>query len=776
MAKHKKTLLILALIFLPFCLYAAGLKEAYNCGQAAQMLQINADAYHNPAPTVEDILAGVSPYMPLTRMEGCKMLLRAFGPLPDVQEGIRYLVKYRDCAFTDVPEEGKEAVENLTNAGLYIPEDDTKFGPNELMTESELAVLVDRIHAYLQSSPKDDFYSWSNAELLNDPDFYPWKYDFYNTTNGNNGAMDEWVINFLNDCLENPDTPEKKNIVALLSTYMDMEERKNSMTYIQPMVDAIWNASDFYELMDVLADIRRETGLEVFLNRNAWTSYELMIDIDTEGRVHESYGYLYLSDMEGPESVTPGHYFHDAKIEQRTKLLSLLGIDKEEAEAAVRDFLYGILGEAYPVYIDYDCFDLEFTLTVDNIPEELSFIPLARYLERAGYGTDLVCFFNIYESLAYLQFASLEENLAGFKSDCIYYLIKVFSRIVSPEINDAVAGFWDAFYAADPDNYFTINNLDIVLFCTQNDIAQCYMKTEGYRELYEKLETLCNYIKSYYHQMLENATWLSDYARQCSLNKLDNMQFELLVPQDMSKVLHVEYVAAEDGGTLFENYVRYQKARYNYLIQENTAYNPEYFWSVYNCWLHSEFFYHNLNLFFVCMELNAWKEHAKATDYETLLAYIGTSIAHEISHGFDYSAMMYGNMLTPEDVEEFDSRLAFLADYISGCEIIPGVAIEDGYQILNEAAADLAALKCVMNIASELPDFDYDIFFRSYADLYAITCTRQGCILYILPDEHPNGRCRVNKELSLVDEFYTTYDIKEGDAMYVSPENRPYIW
>ena len=82
----------------------------------------------------------------------------------------------------------------------------------------------------------------------------------------------------------------------------------------------------------------------------------------------------------------------------------------------------------------------------------------------------------------------------------------------------------------------------------------------------------------------------------------------------------------------------------------------------------------------------------------------------------------------------------------------------------------------MMSIASEIPGFDYDIFFRSFAEQYAVTGSRQGVIRYLLPDVHPMGRCRVNKLLSLLDEFYTTYDIKEGDAMYVAPEDRPYVW
>ena len=36
-----------------------------------------------------------------------------------------------------------------------------------------------------------------------------------------------------------------------------------------------------------------------------------------------------------------------------------------------------------------------------------------------------------------------------------------------------------------------------------------------------------------------------------------------------------------------------------------------------------------------------------------------------------------------------------------------------------EACADMATLKCILRIAAEKEDFDYDRFFRAFADRYA---------------------------------------------------------
>ena len=43
-------------------------------------------------------------------------------------------------------------------------------------------------------------------------------------------------------------------------------------------------------------------------------------------------------------------------------------------------------------------------------------------------------------------------------------------------------------------------------------------------------------------------------------------------------------------------------------------------------------------------------------------------------------------------------------------------------------------------------------------------------------DAHPLCYLRVNVTVAQFDEFYETYDIQEGDGMYIAPEDRIKIW
>ena len=786
MVKLKKCLIVLVLTLVPFCLGAAGLKEAYNCGQAAQLLQINADAYHTPAPTVEEILGGLSPYAPLTHMEGCEMILRAFGPLPDVQEGVRYLIKYRDCAFTDVPQEGKEAVDNLVNAGLYIPEDNTVFGPNQLMTEEELAVLVDRIHAYLQSSPKDDFYSWATADLVNDPSLFDISYNLasFRVNTKDDAKHQAWSLDMLNDCLENPDTPEKKNIAALLSTYADQEGRENSMVFIQPMVDAIWNAPDYETLINVCADIFRETGIEVLLLREAWSDYTYNYYIDSDKHVIKVFGFDRLHHDFNPDDYLPELFENQEDLEKFAKLLLYLGIDSESSMDAVTNRDYVFFYRSKIIYESSDIPKEKCLIRLDDIPEELNVFPWKEYLERAGYETNGEFFVNDFAEMAiYLSLRAMPENLQGTKVDVIFNLLRSLQPVVPAKIRDAFMGYSYDLYAADPSIIF--DDIDLNRFflpLVQVDIYEYYSKLDEYRIWYEYLENLCNKVIYNYRRMLSETEWLTEETKARALEKIDGMGFELLIPKDRSNLLRVEYVSAEDGGTLFENLVRYIKGLRSWMYHQGWYSPSDFNWSCWNCWINSPYYDYGLNRFYLTVSDFISSHVTRQSSPEEVMGFVGSTIGHEISHAFDYNGSFLnkdGNVedwWTEEDRSEFTERAYRLAEYMEDYEYLPGFSIKDGKQIMNECIADLTSMKCMMRIAAGIEDFDYRTFFESYAVDCALFATRRGVKFYLIEDVHANGRTRINRILSATDEFYRIFDIQSGDAMYVSPEERPIIW
>lgn len=783
----RRCLLIVALLLVSFCLCAQSISETFTNRHAAEIICINADAYSDPAPTVKDILGNEKPYETLTRLAGCQMLLRAFGPLPDVQEGgARDLVKYRSCAFTDVPEEGKAAVENLTNAGLYIPLDNTKFGPYEEMTKQELCLLIDRIHAFLQSNPKDDFYSWSTADLLNDPEYLRAPYDisYHRPNTFNEKDHQAWELNMLNDCLANPDTPEKANIRAFLSTYMDQEERENSMTYIQPMVDAIWNAPTFADLVNICADICRETGIEILLNTLNWQDWSVFSFYD-EGDGHLTQGfYLNFYENEDAEDFVKGAYTYEAEMEQIGRLLQYLGFAKDVAESATLNYIEGIRRQGIIAYENSTLPKGSVWCTPDDDSEEFSGFPFKSYLERAGF--DYRERAHLDNGAAYAVFIEMmmkEENLPGAKVGIIRHLIEALSTVVPAHIRDAINGFWGDVYAADPSMIFDDLDMSYYLFpFIQTDTYMYYSKTDEYQVMHERLEGICRSIMSYYRTMLENESWLSEKTRSTVIDKLDNMKMALLIPDDMSDLFGVSYTSADEGGTLFENLTRYLKGRRQWLSERSTGVDLPFYWSIVNNW-DDTFYYSKLtNMYFINMNAIIGSYVKADSSYEYMLGNLGFFTAHEISHAFDKNGSLFNkegkkeDLWTPEDRAQFNARCVRLGEYMCGYEYFPGFSYSTWDRIIDETVADLTALKCLMSIAAQIPGFNYAECFASFANVLADSSTRRGIVEYVARDEHPGARCRVNRPLSLLDEFYSTFDIGPSDAMYVAPEDRPYVW
>ena len=92
------------------------------------------------------------------------------------------------------------------------------------------------------------------------------------------------------------------------------------------------------------------------------------------------------------------------------------------------------------------------------------------------------------------------------------------------------------------------------------------------------------------------------------------------------------------------------------------------------------------------------------------------------------------------------------------------------------AVAISEVCKNIFGIAKECKDFDYDLFFRSFAGFWKFAMTKQEQMDMINIDSHPLEYLRINYTLAQFDEFIATYGLKPGDGMYMDPSERILIW
>ena len=171
---------------------------------------------------------------------------------------------------------------------------------------------------------------------------------------------------------------------------------------------------------------------------------------------------------------------------------------------------------------------------------------------------------------------------------------------------------------------------------------------------------------------------------------------------------------------------------------------------------------------------------------------IGVVIGHEMTHGFDDQGRNYdkdGNLSAwwnKEDEEKFNERAKILVEQYDKIVVLDSLHA-DGSYTLGENIADqgglLVSYQAYMNtlkdkgIPADIDGFTYSQrFYIGYANLWAQNLRPQEIMRRTKTDVHSLGTWRVNAALRNIEDFYTAFDIKEGDAMYLAPEERINIW
>ena len=88
----------------------------------------------------------------------------------------------------------------------------------------------------------------------------------------------------------------------------------------------------------------------------------------------------------------------------------------------------------------------------------------------------------------------------------------------------------------------------------------------------------------------------------------------------------------------------------------------------------------------------------------------------------------------------------------------------------------MGGMKAVLELASRKENFDYDTFFRQFARVWSSQVSYDTEKYLFDYDEHPLDYLRINVTLAQYDEFTETYDIHEGDGMFIPEGKRVKVW
>jgi predicted metalloendopeptidase len=169
---------------------------------------------------------------------------------------------------------------------------------------------------------------------------------------------------------------------------------------------------------------------------------------------------------------------------------------------------------------------------------------------------------------------------------------------------------------------------------------------------------------------------------------------------------------------------------------------------------------------------------------------IGAVIGHEISHSFDDSGSLFDatgkmqNWWTPDDLKHFQASADQLVKQFDAYRPFPDVHI-NGKQTLGENIADVAGLAAAYDAyrlslggkpAPTSQGFTGDQqFFISYAQSWRQKTREPQMRRRILTDGHAPAEFRPSTVRNL-DAWYTAFQVKPDQALYLTPSDRVKVW
>lgn len=306
-----------------------------------------------------------------------------------------------------------------------------------------------------------------------------------------------------------------------------------------------------------------------------------------------------------------------------------------------------------------------------------------------------------------------------------------------------------------------------------------------------KAKEMVDNIIDAYRNRIGRLNWMSKETKEKAFKKLDKMMVQIGYPDKWKDYAKLEIKGFESGGSFFQNVLNARKWNFEDkkaklgkpVDREEWGMAPQtvnaYFHPLYN------------KIVFPAAILQAPFYDYKA-DAAVNYGGIGAVIGHEISHSFDDSGARFdengnlNNWWTDEDKKQFTALGNLLVAQFDAVKPFEDVSL-NGRFTLGENIGDLGGVNSAyeglqMHLEKsgrpeKIDGFTPEQrFFISWATVWRTMMREDAMRNRIKTDPHSPGMYRATMPIQNMDEFHAAFEVKEGDAMYLKPEERVKIW
>lgn len=654
------------------------------------------------------------------------------------------------------------------------------FDPNKWIDiDVEGAVTED-----VSAEPQDDFALAINGDIVRDqklPDGKMIIGGMYDASEENN----QRIIGLMtDDTLKSDDGQQVRKLYDML---MDWDTRnEQGAEPVRKYLEKIQSVKTLDEMTELMCDKNMTNAVGMIFD------FGVYADKDDPGiyTVYLNVPVLKMGDSAEYSEITESGKIEKEKAEKRIPVvLTAAGMDEKEADDIVaRSFDFETMLAEHIMTEDYKNENnpeivTHNPATPDEVVEMAGSFPIKTIMDAHGIGESKT--YDVTEPDYFKALSSIytEENLEDMKAWLISCLADSAADLIDKDTRDETTKITNDLMGVkgtEADDVMATNQMEEILPLPLDNL---YIEKYCTEEMRNDILGIIQSCVESYRDMLSEEDWLSRETREKAVEKLDNMVTRAVYPDEIERWQDLGFRSFDEGGNLLDAVTAINVYKEERQAKRVNQKRDRSFWDRNDCptFDTNAFYDPQDNSINILAGMLLGCMYGKDKPDEENLGAVGIVIGHEISHAFDPSGALYDkvgkmtNWWTDEDQTAFNERADKVIKYYDAIEPLEGCKCK-GNMVQGEATADMGGMKCILRAAEDRENFDYRKFFESYARVWSVSTTEQNETQRILTNVHPVPYLRVNVPVQQMQEFYDTYGVKEGDGMYLAPEDRISIW
>lgn len=641
-------------------------------------------------------------------------------------------------------------------------------------------------------SPKEDFYRYVNGTWLDETeipeDRTRWGgFDMLrkNTDNDMLAILDE-----AKDSGKYAWETDQGKALLLFASILDTEKRDaEGVQPLEPVLNLIDSIDSVEDLQKAIAENPTTLkhpffGFAAFSNPNNSAINSAYLSTGSLGLPDQDY---YLVEDEKMQEIREKYVDHVARM------LQFIGEDADTAKENAKKILAfetRLVTPQLDKVARRDFRNYNNPHSVEEIQELVPAIQWESFLTDMGVE-------DMPEQILVMQpkyMAELQEVLAEgdvelWKTIMRWDVINSAASTLSSEIDEANWDFYSkTLSGAEKQRPIRERALSSVNGMIGEAVGKLYVDQKFPKEAKEKAEVMIADIIDAFQSRIENLEWMDEETKVKAVDKLDKFTVKIGYPDKWKDYSDLE---VKEGQSFYENVMAVSDWHFDRTLEKIDQPVDRTEWGMSPQTVNAYFSPLNNEIVFPAAILQPPFYDYKADDAVNYGG-IGAVIGHEISHAFDDSGSRFdgdgnlNNWWTDKDLEQFTERTKSLADQYSEIEVLDGVFVNGEFTLgenIGDLGGVLGAYDGLINHLEkvgrpgEIDGFTPEQrFFLSWATIWRGKSRDEAMRNMIKTDPHSPAQVRGVQPLLNIDAFYDAFDIQEGDAMYLNPEDRVRIW